>query len=466
MSLDSDRHLVAQIAQGDGYAFAEVYRRYFPRIYDFACRLLRRPDEAAAVTQETFQTAAARRADLARAVTLRGWLYGLAREAALARLEQLGLLGPAAAAAPPAEADSPAYWRVNPGLATPPAVAHVSWEVASLVWQVAAAMDRRRYAILDLHLRQGLDSGEIAEVLGTAAPSVGAMLAQLRESAEAEMAAHLMLHLGRRSCPALDHLVAGLRVGLWTPEARRAVTAHTAACDVCRATRARLAPPLHVLAALGPVPPPPNLEAQVYAALSSAWLAAPPPEPEDPAEDGAPAPPEEVEPPAEEPAPAPLPWRTQDLPPLDQAPPPEEAEPPPAGPGPWGVVRGFLTSPLGSLLTGMGASFLLVGVLLGAGGLWGLDGVVSALGRGDAGVPSPTPTRTPTAAVTVPALVTPERLEYTPQPPTPTPEPPTPTPLPATATPTPTPVTPTSTPTPLTPTATPVTPVPSSSPGP
>ncbi|HEY8489427.1 MAG TPA: RNA polymerase sigma factor [Dehalococcoidia bacterium] len=461
MSLDSDRHLVAQIAQGDGYAFAEVYRRYFPRIYDFACRLLHRPDEAAAVTQETFLMAVARRADLARAVTLRGWLYGLAREAALARLEQLGLLGPAAAAVPPAEADSPAFWRVNPSLATPPAVAHVSWEVASLVWQVAAAMDRRRYAIVDLHLRQGLDSGEMAEVLGTAAPSVGAMLAQLRESVEAEMAAHLMLHLGRRSCAALDHLVAGLRVGLWTPEARRSVTAHAATCDACRATRARLAPPLHVLAALGPVPPPPHLEAQVYATLSEAWLAAPPPEPEVLPEDGAPALPEELEPSAEEPAPEPLPWRTQDLPPLDLAPLPEE-EPLPAGRGPWGAVRGFLTSPLGSLLTGMGASFLLVGLLLALGGLWGLDGVVSALGRGDVGAPSPTPTQTPTAAVTAPALVTPERVEYTPPPPTPTPEPPTPTPVPPTATPPPA----TPTPTPPTPTATPVTPVPTGSPGP
>jgi len=38
--------------------------------------------------------------------------------------------------------------------------------VASLVWQAAAGLDPKQLSLLDLHLRQGLDSGEIADVLG------------------------------------------------------------------------------------------------------------------------------------------------------------------------------------------------------------------------------------------------------------------------------------------------------------
>ena len=463
MTLDADRNLATLAAQGDGYAFAELYRRYFPKVYDFACRLLQEPDEAARVARETFLAAVARRTELAHAATPRSWLYGTARELALARLEQLGRLGPVPLPATAEPAGSPAYWRVNPGLGTPPSVGHVSWEVASLVWQVAAVMDRRRYALLDLHLRQGLDSGEIAEILGTGAASVAVMLAQLRQSVEEEMAAHLMMHLGRRGCAALDHLVGGLRVGRWTPEARRAVAAHVASCKACQASQARLAPPLHVFAALGAVPPPPQLEAQVYAALAEAWLAAPPPEPPAPWEQLPAA--DEPEPGAvpdwpatEEPEPeagpgpppvteaAPRPWETLELPAMvPDVPPEEDAEPAPAGGGPGSRVRALLTSPLGSLLTGMAASFLLVAAILALGGFLGVDAVLKALGRDGAAASIAVPTETPTPSSTAAALVTPERVEFTPVPPTPTPLPPTATPPPATPTPLPTatPATPT-----------------------
>ncbi|WP_419660409.1 RpoE1: RNA polymerase sigma-E factor (sigma24) [Desulfosarcina variabilis str. Montpellier] len=50
----SDADLVADVAQGDERAFAELLHRHQNAVYAFACRMLQDPQEAEDVTQETF----------------------------------------------------------------------------------------------------------------------------------------------------------------------------------------------------------------------------------------------------------------------------------------------------------------------------------------------------------------------------------------------------------------------------
>ena len=50
----SDADLVADVAQGDERAFAELLHRHQNAVYAFACRMLQDPQEAEDVAQETF----------------------------------------------------------------------------------------------------------------------------------------------------------------------------------------------------------------------------------------------------------------------------------------------------------------------------------------------------------------------------------------------------------------------------
>ena len=80
----TDRELAIGAANGDRNAFAALYDRFFPGIYDFAVRSLRDADAAADVAENTFSEAN-------RALSQRqipdlpaAWLYGLARSYAVA----------------------------------------------------------------------------------------------------------------------------------------------------------------------------------------------------------------------------------------------------------------------------------------------------------------------------------------------------------------------------------------------
>jgi DNA-directed RNA polymerase specialized sigma24 family protein len=78
-----DGALVQRAVAGDREAFAAIYDRYAPRIYDFLRSLLRDPDEAADALQDTFLVAGARLHQLRDPDRLRPWLYAIARHRGL-----------------------------------------------------------------------------------------------------------------------------------------------------------------------------------------------------------------------------------------------------------------------------------------------------------------------------------------------------------------------------------------------
>ena len=59
-----DTLLVSRAMAGDLDSFGQLYDRYFPRVYDFAWRVLRDAEEAASATESIFATAMASMAAL------------------------------------------------------------------------------------------------------------------------------------------------------------------------------------------------------------------------------------------------------------------------------------------------------------------------------------------------------------------------------------------------------------------
>lgn len=259
-----DAGTVARAQAGEMEAFAELYEAYFPAVYDFLVRLLRDPDEAADVTQDAFLKAMRALASLREPAHFRAWLFSIARNAALNRLEARKRLAPLE---PPGEQGaSPAFAVVDERRFADPAEVAAAAEAAALIEEAARALDPRQLSLLDLHVRQGLDTAEVAAVLGVTRNNAAVMLHRLREAVRRALEAAALAK--RPACARLAAAVADLE-GPLTPEVRRIVEKHADRCPECDERRKKVAP-LLVYGALAPVPPPPGLRERLLATLRDA----------------------------------------------------------------------------------------------------------------------------------------------------------------------------------------------------
>jgi RNA polymerase sigma factor (sigma-70 family) len=79
----SDADLVAAVRTGDDRAFEELYRRYFPRISAFVCRMLHDAAGCEDVAQEAFLSALRRMRANDAEINFKPWIYQIARNAAI-----------------------------------------------------------------------------------------------------------------------------------------------------------------------------------------------------------------------------------------------------------------------------------------------------------------------------------------------------------------------------------------------
>jgi RNA polymerase sigma factor (sigma-70 family) len=247
----TDTELVAGVLAGDRDAFAAVYDRYADRLHDFCHSVLRDRDEAADAVQDTFVLTAQRLAQLNDPERLRPWLYAVARSVALRRvrarrrvvLDEVGDM-----------ADT------DPG---PHRAAELE-AMRDLVWAAAAGLSERDRALLDLHLRQGLDGAELGEVLGVSSGNAYVMLTRLRDQVERSLGALLIARLGREDCTELDKVLSGWD-GKFSVLMRKRVARHVDNCDVCSARRRLVVSPLALLAGVPLLPAPLFLKDRVMA---------------------------------------------------------------------------------------------------------------------------------------------------------------------------------------------------------
>lgn len=235
--MSTDAELVAGVLAGDREAFAGVYDRYADRLFDFCMSVLRDRQDAEDAVQDTFVLVAQRLGQLNDPERLRPWLYAVARSVALRR----------AKARKRVVLDTEVSDMPDPSAGPQRAAEQAA--LRELVWSAAAGLSERDRALLDLHLRQGLDGAELGEAMGVSASHAYVLLTRLRDQVERALGALLIARVGRKDCPDLGLLLSDWD-GTFSPLMRKRVARHVDNCEKCTDRRRTMVSPLALLAAV------------------------------------------------------------------------------------------------------------------------------------------------------------------------------------------------------------------------
>jgi RNA polymerase sigma factor (sigma-70 family) len=253
-----DEELAGRVTQGDEDAFTELYKRHFPGIYDHAARTMGDRESAADVAQSTFVKALEILRQGRAVQHVKPWLYAIARNKSIDELRYRKRLKPTGEID---DRNDPVFWGTTISLETSdPQTAVIEKEAAQLVWASAAALSAKDYSLLDLHVRRGLTSDELAESLGLRKGAVYTRLSRLKDALEGSVTSAVMLRQGRRDCPELDALLSGMNATQLTREISRSIQEHVRDCDICQESKKRYVTAAEILAGLAPLPATPKIE--------------------------------------------------------------------------------------------------------------------------------------------------------------------------------------------------------------
>lgn len=271
-ALQTDAELVTLALGGDNAAFAMLYERYFDSVYDFLARMVRDRDEAADLAQDTFVRALNNLASLSQSGSFKSWLFTIARNTALNRLERARRVQPLES--PAASGDDADVLRMDvvdeDRYGNPEAAAEVK-SYARLVWEAAASLEPKQYAVLDLSIRQQLTTEEMAEALGVTPNNAYVMVNRMKKALESAIGALVLLREGRHQCRELDAAIAGLQVSEMTPALRRTIDRHAGRCEACSRHRRDLASPFGIFAGFGLLQPAAGAKAAILEHLSASF---------------------------------------------------------------------------------------------------------------------------------------------------------------------------------------------------
>lgn len=269
----SDGELVELAQTGDRDAFAELYDRYFDRVYDFLTRMMRNRSEAEDITQDTFIRAMNSLGRLDSTSSFKSWLFTIARNTALNRLERSGRSRPMPVVGEDSD-DTLELYIVDSDRLGNPQDAVQAEAVASLVWEAASGLNPKQYSLLDLHIRQGLDSSDIAEVLNVNRNNAYVMLNRMKAALAETVTAYIMMNEGRFDCPELDTALNKATIGRFSPAARKVVTRHVDSCALCQERQSELVSPVAILGALVPAPAAVGVKDSIRENVLGQWPAA------------------------------------------------------------------------------------------------------------------------------------------------------------------------------------------------
>ncbi len=169
----SDEELARQASTGDEAGFIELYRRYFPALYDFAFRITRDRDLAAAAAQASFFRAhhALRSGELTGPFKLQ--LFTVIRNDLAERMRQR---------TSPGTESKETFASVDASrLENPPPASDLA-ELGRLAWQVVHELKMEEYLLLDLSIRQQLNDAEVAAVVGSSPEGAERRVRRAREN--------------------------------------------------------------------------------------------------------------------------------------------------------------------------------------------------------------------------------------------------------------------------------------------
>jgi RNA polymerase sigma factor (sigma-70 family) len=215
-----DSEVVATIVAGDPAGLAEAYDKYAAPLYTYCGTMLREPADAADAVQDTFAIAACKLSGLRDPERLRSWLYAVARNECHRRLRSRG-----------DQASLEEALDVTDDAADVSAGAERA-ELRALVRDAATGLGPAEREVVELQLRQGLGSGEVASVLGISRNHAHALLSRARDQMETALGVLVVARAGRRDCPALDTLLKDWD-GRLTVLLRQRVSRHIKRCPAC-----------------------------------------------------------------------------------------------------------------------------------------------------------------------------------------------------------------------------------------
>ena len=236
-----DSEVVASILVGDPAGLALAYDRYAGALYGYCQSLLRKPDDAADVVQDTFVIAAVSLGRLRDPERLRPWLYAVARNLCLRKLRADKAAGVFTAPESIPEISDDA----DIGDAAERA------ELRALLRAAGGGLNAGEREIIALRLWQGLDNADAAAVLGITRGHAHALLSRARGQLQTCVGVLLVARTGRQECAVLDGMLTGWD-GQLTVLLRKRLSRHIERCDICADRKRReLRPALLGLAPIG-----------------------------------------------------------------------------------------------------------------------------------------------------------------------------------------------------------------------
>ena len=259
-----DRGAAAAIVAGDTAGLTDVYDHYAAELYGYCRTLLPDPQDAADAVQDTFVITAARVSALRDPGRLRPWLYTVARNECHRKLRSHEATTDTDDDEYAEEATPPADPQTVPQ--TVPQMAQQA-ELRELVDEALAALNPSDRDVIELNLRNELEGGELAAVLGVSRRQAHAIASRARVQLEKSLGALLVARTGRRACADLDEILADWD-GQLGPLPGRRVNRHIESCGTCGERKRRMLRPAlsYGFAPLAQLPP--RLRYQVMALCS------------------------------------------------------------------------------------------------------------------------------------------------------------------------------------------------------
>lgn len=228
-----DDQLVEAVRAGDDAAFAELYRRYHPRVAAYIRRMVRDHGRSEDVAQDTFLNALRRMRATEGPIAFRPWIFEIARNASIDLHRRASRTDEVSIDAEGGLAPADSLRLIH---ASGPDRAVLVNECLEQIQGAFDGLSDTHHRILVMRELEGLSYAEIGRRTGLTRPAVESALFRARRRLEQEYAE---IDTGVR-CDATGRAIARLAEGVESRRDRRLVARHVRRCSACRCQAAAL----------------------------------------------------------------------------------------------------------------------------------------------------------------------------------------------------------------------------------
>lgn len=196
----TDVELVADVQGGDQAAYRFLVERYYRKIYNLALRLVRNPEDAEDVLQETFVSAYKALPNFKGQSAFGTWIYRIATNFGLMKLR--GKKPVFVSLDEPRDNDMPNIELTD--FSANPLEEVLDSELREKMEQAVAALPDDMRTVFLLRDVEGLSNAEVAEILDLSVPAVKSRLHRTRLQLREQLSRYFMERGGRSSQKAMN----------------------------------------------------------------------------------------------------------------------------------------------------------------------------------------------------------------------------------------------------------------------